>query len=225
MNILDLWSGTGSGTKAWRYSTQKNIKHKIITVDIDKQFNPTICKDILDVTVEELQKYGPFDFIWASPDCTVFSIANLHSRHFYYDEGHLIINTNKARESIKRVKHTLKLIKALNPTFWILENPRGMMRKMPFMVGYDRKTVTYCQYHGNQKRMKPTDLFGVFPVSFEPRMCKNGDPCHTPSPRGSETGTQGLSKIDRSKIQIGLSHEIMASVVDGRRLMTLEDFI
>ena len=56
-------------------------------------------------------------------------------------------------------------------------------------------------------------------------MCKNGDSCHTPAPRGSSTGTQGLSKIDKSRIPIGLSHEIMASVVDGRRLMTLEDFI
>ena len=223
MNILDLWSGTGSATKAWKYP-RKGI-NKIITVDINPKFKPTICKDILDVTLEELEYYGPFDFIWASPDCTVFSIANCHSKNFYYDAGYLIVNSNLAREAIKRVKHTLKLIHGLKPNFWIMENPRGMMRKMPFMVGYDRKTVTYCQYHGNQKRMKPTDLFGIFPVAFEARMCKNGDPCHERAPRGSSTGTQGLSKIDKSMIPIGLSYEIMNAVMDGRSYMTLEDFI
>lgn len=219
MIILDLWSGTGSGTLG--FQDPENI---IISVDNDSQHNPTICKDILDVTVKELEKFGPFDFIWASPDCTVFSIANLHSRHFVYDDKKLIVNSNQAKEAIKRVKHTLQLIKELNPKFWIMENPRAMLRKLEFMKKYERQTVSYCQYEGNQNRMKPTDLWGVFPVGFEARLCKNGDPCHEPSPRGSPTGTQRLSKIDRSKIPLGLSKEIYNAVKIGQRFATLEDF-
>ena len=35
---------------------------------------------------------------------------------------------------------------ALSPTWWFIENPRGGMRKMDFMSGLPRHTVTYCQY-------------------------------------------------------------------------------
>ena len=39
--------------------------------------------------------------------------------------------------------------------------------------------------------MKPTDIWTN--VSWNPKpICKNGDPCHTPAHRGSQTGTQGL---------------------------------
>jgi len=202
LRILDLWSGSGSATKIW-----KEQGHEVITVDINPSNNPTICKDIIDVTFEELQEYGYFDFIWASPDCRIFSIANLHSRHFVYHEGILTVNTKEAEEMIKRVKHTLDLIYDLSPSWWILENPRGMLRKMPFMENYNRTTVTYCQY--GDFRMKPTDLWGEFPFNWNSRpMCKNGDPCHEASPRGSPTGTQRLKLKDRQKVPQELTKEI-----------------
>ncbi len=220
MNVLDLWSGTGSATEAFL-----NHGCNVISVDNDPQHSSTICKDILDVTVEELEQYGPFDFIWASPDCTVFSIANLHSRHFVYDGDRLIINSKQALEAIERVKHTLHLIRALRPKFWIMENPRAMLRKLPFMKKYERQSVTYCQYSGNQNRMKPTDLWGIFPSGFEARFCRNGASCHESSPRGSPTGTQKLSKIDRSRIPYGLSEEMYLAALNSERFKTLEDFI
>ncbi len=41
------------------------------------------------------------------------------------------------------IQHYLKL----NPNLiWYIENPRGMMRKMPCMQNLIRHTVTYCQY-------------------------------------------------------------------------------
>ena len=41
--------------------------------------------------------------------------------------------------------------------------------------------------------MKPTDIRTNHPdPQFKPP-CKNGDPCHEKAPRGSRTGTQGLS--------------------------------
>ena len=89
-------------------------------------------------------------------------------------------------------KHVLELIEQLNPKFYFIENPRGGMRKMDFMQKLPRYTVTYCQY--GDTRMKPTDIWTNHPnPQFKP-MCKNGDPCHAPAPRGSRTAgsSQGL---------------------------------
>lgn len=56
----------------------------------------------------------------------------------------------------KTNRHLIQLIKDLNPKYYFIENPRGGMRKMSFMEGLPRYTVTYCQY--GDFRMKPTDI-------------------------------------------------------------------
>ena len=49
--------------------------------------------------------------------------------------------------------------------------------------------------------MKPTDIFTNYPNPNFKQPCKNGDKCHQSAPRGSRTGTQGLSNsIIRSEI-------------------------
>ena len=64
------------------------------------------------------------------------------------------------------------------------------MRKMDFMSGLPRYTVTYCQY--GDSRMKPTDIWTNHPDPCFRPVCHNGDPCHVRAPRGAKTGTQGL---------------------------------
>ncbi|MBC1548256.1 DNA cytosine methyltransferase, partial [Listeria sp. FSL L7-1435] len=89
-----------------------------------------------------------------------------------------------------------------------IENPRGGLRKMNFMQGIARYTVTYCQYGDN--RMKPTDIWTNHPEPLFKQMCKNGDTCHVSAPRGSSTGTQGIkNKVDRSKIPDKLCRHIV----------------
>ena len=53
----------------------------------------------------------------------------------------------------------LKLIEELQPKYYFIENPRGGMRKMEWMKGLPRYTVTYCEYGDN--RMKPTDIWTI----------------------------------------------------------------
>lgn len=100
------------------------------------------------------------------------------------------------------------LIMTLSPTVWFIENPRGGMRKMDFMSGLPRYTVTYCQY--GDTRQKPTDIWTNHPnPRFKPP-CHRGDPCHDAAPRGSRTGTQGLDgSIERSKIPKELCKHIV----------------
>ena len=75
--------------------------------------------------------------------------------------------------------------------------------------------------------MKPTDLFGNVPWLFIPKLCKNGDPCHTPAPRGSTTGTQGMSKTEAGKIPFELSFRIREAAIESylNPMITLEEWI
>ncbi len=82
---------------------------------------------------------------------------------------------------------------------------------MAFMEGLKRHTVTYCQY--GDDRMKPTDIWTNSKSWIPKQMCKNGDACHVPAPRGSKTGTQGLKgSIDRSVVPEKLIEEIFKSI-------------
>jgi hypothetical protein len=222
MNCLYLWAGKEkSGLAAFEGCS-------IASVGIDQDADLTICSDIAEVSLRDLQILGPFDFIWASPDCKVFSLANLHSGHWKKDEwsGEFIPQTPKAKGMIARVKHTLWLIQELRPTYWIVENPFGLLRHMKFMKKYQMAEVTYCQY-GDLDRMKPTDLWGRFPRTFKPLRCSYGSRCHPASPRGSNTGTQALTYDERVRIPYGLSEAIYKSALESwpEAWFTLEDFI
>ena len=222
MRILYLWAGKEkSGVAAF--------EGEVISVGIDEEADLTICKDIADVTLEELEALGPFDFIWASPDCKVWSLANLHSGHWKKDTWAqtFIPQTPKAKGMIARVKHTLWLIENLKPTYWVLENPFGILRHMRFMKKYPMAEVTYCQY-GDLARMKPTDLWGRFPRSFKPLRCSYGSSCHPATPRSKKgSGTQGMDYDSKVRIPIGLSRAIYDSALESwpEAWFTLEDFI
>ena len=123
-----------------------------------------------------------------------------------------IPKSETARLGIEIVKKTIKIIEYFNPKFYFIENPRGMLRKMPFIQNLKRHTVTYCQY--GDTRQKPTDIW-TNSDDWQPRpMCKRGAPCHTAAPRGSKMGTQALSNAyERSKIPYELCLEILKSCV------------
>jgi hypothetical protein len=205
MLIFDFYSGTGSSTKAF-----EDAGHRVIKVELDEYFEADE-RDILALTAEGLiAKYGQPDFIWASPPCTAFSVAGV-SHHFDL-EGNPKSET--AVMGITLLEKTLSLISELNPKYWVMENPRGMMRKNKLVQGLKMNTVTYCQY--GDTRMKPTDLWNNLDWTPKP-MCKNGDSCHDAAPRGSRTGTQGLknSKL-RSQVPLQLSQEILGVITKHR---------
>jgi hypothetical protein len=83
------------------------------------------------------------------------------------------------------------------------------MRKMRFMKDLPRYTVWYCTY--GDTRAKPTDLWTNHPNPKFKLPCHNGNKnCHHESaPRGSKTGTQGLAKVDRSRIPDELCKHIV----------------
>lgn len=191
MKILELFAGTRSIGKSF-----ESHGHEVYSVEWNKSFeNIDLYADISQITADDiLNNFGCPDIIWASPDCTTYSIAAISTHRRKVDKGDGTYNlepvTDYAKFCDSTNKHVLQLIKDLNPNFFFIENPRGGMRKMDFMQTLDRHTISYCQY--GDTRMKPTDIWTNHPdPQFKP-ICKNGSPCHVSAPRGSRTGTQGL---------------------------------
>mgnify|MGYP003635557674 CR=1 FL=1 len=93
MLVLDLFCGTKSlqpiiTEKGWEY----------IGLDIEKKFNPDICIDFLQWDYKTIKP----DIIWASPDCSVYSMAS----------GSKSFNKNKEPVSDKAKLH-LKILDKL----------------------------------------------------------------------------------------------------------------
>lgn len=194
MKVLELFAGTRSIGKAFEAAG-----HEVFSVEWDKNFeNIDLYADILTITAEDIrEKFGKPDVIWASPDCATFSIAAIsHHRRKNPETGNLDPVSDYARFCDDVDRHVLEIIKELQPKFYFIENPRGGMRKMTWMQGLPRFTVTYCQYEldkpVSERRMKPTDIWTNHPNPVFRPMCKNGDSCHASAPRGARTGTQGI---------------------------------
>ena len=205
MKVLELFAGTRSIGKAF-----EEKGHEVFSVEWDRSFeNIDLYKDIYELSAKEiLNKFGKPDVIWASPDCSSYSIAAISHHRKREENGNLAPVSEYAKFCDRVNQHTLNLIMTLSPKYWFIENPRGGMRKMDFMHGLPRYTVTYCQY--GDTRMKPTDIWTNHPdPNFKP-VCKNGDPCHEKAPRGSITGTQGLKgSKERSVIPVELCRHIV----------------
>ena len=205
MKVLELFAGTRSIGKAF-----EEKGHEVFSVEWDRSFeNIDLYKDIYELSAKEiLDKFGKPDVIWASPDCSSYSIAAISHHRKREENGNLAPVSEYAKFCDRVNQHTLNLIMTLSPKYWFIENPRGGMRKMDFMHGLPRYTVTYCQ-HGDT-RMKSTDIWTNHPdPKFKP-MCKNGDQCHEKAPMGSRTGTQGLNgSKERSVIPVELCRHIV----------------
>jgi hypothetical protein len=208
MIIFDFFSGTGSSTQGFAEAGDT-----VIRFELDGQFEANEHCDIMELTADYLlATYGQPDFIWASPPCTAFSVASI-GHHWRGGKQAYEPKTEAARYNQEIVRHTRTLIEQLGPRLgFLIENPRGMLRKLDPVAGLDRVTITYCQY--GDSRQKPTDLWGIVP-NWNPRpMCQPGAACHEAAPRGSRTGTQGLKNAkERSRIAPELSRELRAALL------------
>ena len=206
MKVLELFAGTRSIGRAFEAHG-----HEVFSVEWDKRFDGIdLYQDIGTLTADDIiKKFGLPDVIWASPDCSSYSVAAI-SRHRKKnaETGYLEPISEYARFCDSVNQNVLKIIQQLNPRFYFIENPRGAMRKMEWMQNIPRYTVTYCKY--GESRMKPTDIWTNHPNPRFLPPSKNGDSDHEKAPRGSRTGTQGLKgSIERSKIPVALCEHIV----------------
>ena len=205
LKVLELFAGTRSIGKAFEARG-----HEVYSVEWNKDFeNIDLYADISTVTAQDIiDKFGYPDVIWASPDCTTYSVAAISTHRRKEADGNLTPMTDYARFCDDVNAHVVDLIMELNPKYWFIENPVGGLRKMNFMKDLPRYTVTYCQY--GERRQKPTDIWTNHPnPKFKPP-CKRGASCHDAAPRGSQTGTQALKNaIEKARIPVMLCEHIV----------------
>ena len=207
LRCLDLFCGLGGFSAAFEDSD----RWEVTTVDINERFNPDIVADVFELRPSDLEE--DFDVVLASPPCTSFSLAaNGHHTHFQDDEP----LTDAAKDAVGLVYHTLGLINAIAPEFWVVENPRGKLRRV---IGEPAGTVTLCQYGYDWQ--KPTDLWGRHPPTLSYHHCRPGADCHAEGGSGFDTDgatTHERDPAERAKLPYALSEEIRDSVetaVDG----------
>ena len=209
MRVLELFAGKRCISKAFERNG-----HTTFSIEWDKKHNDiNWYADIGEITPADIiEKFGIPDVIWASPDCTSYSIAAISHHRTREANGNLAPKSDYAKFCDKVNQNVINIIKyflIINPDLlYFIENPRGGMRKMKFIQKFPRYTVTYCQY--GDERMKPTDIWTNHPEpKFKP-MCKNGDKCHEAAPRGSKAGTQGRkNSTERSLIPDKLCEHIV----------------
>ena len=215
MKILELFAGTRSVGKAFEARG-----HEVYSVEWDKDFeNIDLYADIGQLTARDvIARFGLPDVVWASPDCTTFSVMAI-SKHRRKNPVTKSLDpiTEYARFCDEVDKNVLRIIRQLQeererqgrpPLIYFIENPMGGMRKMEWMQPLPRYTVTYCQY--GETRMKPTDIWTNHPAPRFKPPCNKGDPCHESAPRGSKTGTQKIKgSKDRSRIPVLLCEHVV----------------
>ena len=126
MKVLELFAGTRSISKAF-----EQRGHEVFSIEWDKKFeNIDLYEDILKVQADDIiKRFGHPDVIWASPDCSTYSVAAI-SHHRRQDEhGNLIPISEYAKFCDRVNQHMICLILALMPKYWFIENPRGGFEK------------------------------------------------------------------------------------------------
>jgi len=203
-NLLELFAGSRSIGKVG-----DELGMNVFSVDWQNFEGINLAIDIAEMKTSDV----PFvpDIVWASPDCTTYTIAAI-STHRNGTEP----KSDYAKKCDAVNQHFISLINEwllINPAMvFFIENPRGMLRKMPFMQQFKRHTIWYCQY--GDDRAKPTDIW-TNSQKWKPKpVCWNGNKgCHhQPAPRGSKTGTQGRKgSYERSIIPRELCLEVISS--------------
>ena len=147
MKVLELFSGTGSVGNACR-------EFGFDVISLERDMEADIRMGIIDWDYTAFpSKY--FDFIWASPPCTEYSIAKT-------------IGTRDIEGSNRIVARTMEIIRYFDPRYWILENPQsGKLKDQTVVSELAFDDIDYCKYG--------------FPYRKRTRLWNNID-CWTPRP-------------------------------------------
>lgn len=128
LKTAEVFCGTKSASKVFA-----EHGHKTYTIDNDAQFEPDLRISVLNMFDDHFGRIAEKpDLLWASPPCTAFSVASMGHHWGGGDRGY-IPKTPTAKLGVRLAKKTIKLIETSKPRWWFIENPRGVLRNLPFM--------------------------------------------------------------------------------------------
>ena len=197
MKLLELFCGTKSVGDVFAKEG-----HEIVSLDYDKKFNATHTEDIMEW---DYKQYAPdyFDVIWASPDCTTWSVAaqgkyRLKSCILGKDGEHI----EKARFANRMIDRVLEILSYFKVSAWFMENPRGLLQYYPPLVAYMENHNRTLVYYGNYEwsSPKPTHIWSNLKMwddekkpDMREKRVKHG--IKTPYPEMSNRKSRDRSKI------------------------------
>jgi site-specific DNA-cytosine methylase len=170
--LIELFARTHSVSNAVKRSgIARDHDFRVLSVDIDTKFQPSVVADIstwrFKSPIDNFLKDGRASDIvavHASPPCTEFSRA-------------LTTRPRDLKAGSRNVKAALRIIRHVDPDFWIVENPVGLLKDQSFMQrGYAKylNTTCYCKF-GFPYR-KATNIWSNIP-QLELPMCDSQTPC------------------------------------------------
>lgn len=138
MKVLELFAGTRSVSKAF-----EERGHQVLTVDWDPVHDGIdINKDVFELYADEItRKFGRPDVVWASPDCTTYSIAAISHHRKREANGNLAPVTEYAEFCDRVNMHVHNLIMMLTPPMVHREPTRrnaqdGFYARLETLHGY-----------------------------------------------------------------------------------------
>jgi len=150
MNVLDLFSGLGGFSKAF-----KDNGHQVVKIDNESKFNPDICIDILKLKKNDFNDYD-FDIVLASPPCTEFTKDSMPDS---WNEN------RKVEPDTRLLRKTIKIIYWVDPKYWVIENVSGARPYFYLFLGNPVKKVGSRYLWGNFPVFECKDVYGKWELS------------------------------------------------------------
>jgi len=157
--LLELFCGTKSVGKVFETNG-----YEIVSLDYDAKFDATHTEDILAWDYKQYP-VGHFDVIWASPDCTTWTIATggkyrTKANIWGIPNEHL----GQAVYGNNMVLRVIEIITYFKPKAWFIENPRGLLQHFPPLkrfVDEEDGNMTLVHYgnYNNWGFPKPTNIW------------------------------------------------------------------
>ena len=129
--ILDLCGGTGS----WSLPYKEN-GYNVRVITLPKY----------DIRNYKVPRLGTIYGVLAAPPCTMFSLARTTAK-----------TPRNFKEAMQIVKACLEIIWHVQPHFWVMENPKGLLRKFLGKPAFSFDASEYGETYN-----KATDLWGYF---------------------------------------------------------------
>lgn len=162
--LLELFCGTKSVGNVF----EKN-GYEVISLDYNAKFNAT---HIVDFLTWDYQQYDPnyFDVIWASPDCTTWSLAT-GGKYRLKTEIYGRNNEHQERANLgnNMILRLIEILNYFNCKAWFIENPKALLRHFPPLKDFikERNAYTTVVYYSNYDEWgfhKPTDIWSNLPL-------------------------------------------------------------
>jgi len=168
---LDICCGKGGATQAFRTDPDWHVLGIDNNPKMRQYWQEGNVEFIeFDVTVldwEELKAiltrkgFEQVEFLWASPPCTQFSLANPKWPR---------VGIKKAMEIAGSCFEAVAILK---PKQWLIENPRGRLRHL---ARKPKQTIFYSDYDDSIPVQKPTDLWGNVQLPMVPHVRRPSKP-------------------------------------------------